>query len=530
MADPATDDVMMPVDAGAAPVAAPPPAKVTDSPEVAKANAIVKDAPPMFARKPVAAAPAEDKNSGQQGGDWFGQNRSWLIPLLSGVGGMASSDSRYLGSAILQGLGKGAQAYAGEQQAEGNLASTQGQNRQRDVDTAQKSLNLHKSGRWIDPASGIPMVTLDGGGGDMSYAKWLEMDAAGNAPKIVGEDLLRASMRQTGKTNPPAVYSGGPGGPSTVGGAGAGAGVGAGGDDGAKAPGAGGPGSSIMPAPVAPLPKTAVEASTGVGEVGRAIMEQKQSLNARNPADYEKERVQALPLEKNIQDEAIAARKDRVPLYTLADKLLQLPDDDSLLKADVLADVTHNVGNYWNAALGRAAVLFPDKKDEIAKMMLNEKDLENGVAADKYTSARQFLVAGGAGQHALGALSEAAKGIPGKHMTKDAGIAVFQGLFKDQQRAIDRDAYVNDWNTIAKSNHATMNRTTVLDADRAFEKEHGDRYGREGNLFEEIMKAKHGTTHRHLLSDIQSGKMSPDDIEKHKGWENMSRWFRNYGG
>lgn len=36
--------------------------------------------------------------------DWFGRNESWIMPLVTGLGTMASSPSRYLGSAVLQGL------------------------------------------------------------------------------------------------------------------------------------------------------------------------------------------------------------------------------------------------------------------------------------------------------------------------------------------------------------------------------------------------------------------------------------------
>ena len=47
--------------------------------------------------------------------DWMQRNQDWLVPLLSGLGTMASSPSRYLGSSILQGLAGGAQSYAGIQ-------------------------------------------------------------------------------------------------------------------------------------------------------------------------------------------------------------------------------------------------------------------------------------------------------------------------------------------------------------------------------------------------------------------------------
>jgi len=51
----------------------------------------------------------------RQQGDWMQRNQDWLVPILSGLGAMASSPSRYLGSAILQGLAGGATQYAGMQ-------------------------------------------------------------------------------------------------------------------------------------------------------------------------------------------------------------------------------------------------------------------------------------------------------------------------------------------------------------------------------------------------------------------------------
>jgi hypothetical protein len=48
--------------------------------------------------------------------DFMQRNQDWIVPLLTGLGTMASSPSRYLGSAILQGIGGGALQYAGMQE------------------------------------------------------------------------------------------------------------------------------------------------------------------------------------------------------------------------------------------------------------------------------------------------------------------------------------------------------------------------------------------------------------------------------
>jgi hypothetical protein len=47
--------------------------------------------------------------------DWMQRNQSWFVPALAGLAGMASSPSRYLGSAVLQGLGTAAETYGGMQ-------------------------------------------------------------------------------------------------------------------------------------------------------------------------------------------------------------------------------------------------------------------------------------------------------------------------------------------------------------------------------------------------------------------------------
>ena len=54
----------------------------------------------------------------------FLTSKDFVIPLLSGLGTMASSPSRYLGSAILQGLGGAAQAYQGVQKQQADIGQT----------------------------------------------------------------------------------------------------------------------------------------------------------------------------------------------------------------------------------------------------------------------------------------------------------------------------------------------------------------------------------------------------------------------
>jgi hypothetical protein len=58
---------------------------------------------PMGPTAPTGITPTQ--------GNFVSRNQDWLVPLLSGLGTMASSPSRYLGAALLQGVGAGAKTY-----------------------------------------------------------------------------------------------------------------------------------------------------------------------------------------------------------------------------------------------------------------------------------------------------------------------------------------------------------------------------------------------------------------------------------
>lgn len=66
----------------------------------------------------------EGLGAGQEKPGFFESNKQYILPLLQGLGAMAGSKSRYLGSALLEGLGAGAKAYGDVEQ---QRAQTEGQ-------------------------------------------------------------------------------------------------------------------------------------------------------------------------------------------------------------------------------------------------------------------------------------------------------------------------------------------------------------------------------------------------------------------
>jgi len=103
----------------------------------------------------------------QDTGNFLSRNKDIILPVLQGLGAMASSPSRYLGSAILQGLGAGAKGYADLQKQTADIAQTQAETQGTLTANLQKAFqNIPNVGPvyWVyDPATNktIPMNAAD---------------------------------------------------------------------------------------------------------------------------------------------------------------------------------------------------------------------------------------------------------------------------------------------------------------------------------------------------------------------------------
>ncbi len=109
--------------------------------EAPQPTGVVMEPPAQQAPAGVAAAQAQQPStmSGGEGGRGLlgaVASENFLVPLLTGLGAMASSPSRYLGSAILQGVGAGAQAYENVQTKAAERARTQAETQRLQQQTA----------------------------------------------------------------------------------------------------------------------------------------------------------------------------------------------------------------------------------------------------------------------------------------------------------------------------------------------------------------------------------------------------------
>ena len=123
------------------------PSATIDKPKIApvktgvKPNGAGSSAAPQTPNTQAAAAPAPDTSQGLGSAkSWFDDagNRNMALSILSGLGHMAGSNSRYLGSAVLQGLGGGAETYGTLQGQAADIARKQAETAQISQKTAQQ--------------------------------------------------------------------------------------------------------------------------------------------------------------------------------------------------------------------------------------------------------------------------------------------------------------------------------------------------------------------------------------------------------
>jgi hypothetical protein len=115
----------------------------------------------------------------------FATSERFLVPLLTGLGAMASSGSRYLAPAVLQGLGAGAQAYMGTQKTQSEIMkNTLGLAATRFKPLESGNFYDNVAGRVVSPQERLSAMqgmfngTIGSGGGGLAPSTASEPPAA----------------------------------------------------------------------------------------------------------------------------------------------------------------------------------------------------------------------------------------------------------------------------------------------------------------------------------------------------------------
>jgi hypothetical protein len=364
--------------------------------------------------------PTTKSPSGEESINW----KQTLIPILSGLGAMASSPSRYLGSAILQGLGAGAQSYANLEKQQADVAQTQEMTRTQQAETARRWLAAAKDAIF-NIQGRAHVLTAKGPVLWNNYAA----DPTRYGEPIAGAQARRAIEQIPGATPiTPDVYGeagGAPGTPSAPGTPGAPAAPGAPGTE--KAPGQPQHITTQSPTYVtgAPTPYTLVGRSAP-----QNIEIDKQRALTADPPIRQANLLKTQQGMATVQTEAENATKLAARFDKLAEYALSLPKS-GWTEQGPLNQLKSLWLGYANDVLRTAG----------SPVRINEAEIGTGEAMRKLQNA----MSGQAGSRSDQALQTAMGSIPNIGQSRDGFIKSYVPERIRIQRDMDKARYVEDY-------------------------------------------------------------------------------------
>ena len=441
-------------------------------------------------------------DTGQKAGDWYGQNQNWLGPLLQGLGTMASSNSRYLGSAVLQGLGGGAEAYAKQQASQANIGQTQAGTAETAARTAEtaahtQSVMLQNLQSWQHMTPTGPRSTV--------------VDSQGHVFDLPSQEAA-IRIRKGENLRP----------------------INAGAD---LAPGAVGP-QPTGAKPLGALPPTAlpgaqqpglgvVSASQPVATSGRLAPLQAAPAPATPGVNYSPETSAAAqsedlydPKKKTLNDAGAAYADQTAKIAANARETMPYSQKQVTTVADALAeqnggkpgaggDTRANLINIGNTA----ARLFGYTGEPLGNAD-NEAQLLN-----KLSTMRTMAARAGAGPQSLGEFDAIKAAVPNMNMPPDAMASLTAQLMVDQVKAEDRAAhlarYTNGDNASAYSS-----------ASDRFDKDNGSgKYNREAEQLKQMILTKPAMLHKLMSGQYTKSQIEEVLTKKYGADPGMSRYF-----
>ncbi len=379
-----------------------------------------------------------------------------VIPALMGLGAMASSPSRFLGSAILQGVGAGAKGYLDmgttleEQEklrAEQELLRSQGMLTREEAekvpaetfrvlqearDLGFKNFGSAENPNWF--------VQLSDGSMKPLY-EWMESGeplAGGSAAAELARQIHRGLSTTGSAVTPAARQAPGPAG-TPVGG-------------GPAAP-AGAPGAADVPklppvkttaVPPAPAPAPKAAAIPGVNfDEGSAKAAAAETRNLQRSADQPVIRAASREYIEGANRDAMSANQQKIFYNEMADivakassgKLLAAPGPGYEFTSDVIG------------ALNRAVRAIPGL-DAGENFFGNAKEYNDVMT--KLTTLQAQAAAKGADQKAVGALIANMEALPNLSKEPGAAAQVAASNMITNQKAIDRKRHADEYGKISR--------------------------------------------------------------------------------
>jgi len=415
-------------------------------------------APPQGQQGAAAETSAATRTM-QEGPDWLQRNERWLVPLVTGLGTMASSPSRYLGSAVLQGLMGAGQAYQGQLTAEGMRAKTAEETKK-----IAEEAKLTRERQGFTQAQTQAVYAGIAAGAESPDRRTVRIFRNGRFTLIPREEfdsnqqqyLLylapytpeeRAELqRQTSPGTPAPTTQGAPPSrePPTGGGQ--------------PAPDGSRPDATVVPPATVPTTRSTdpVSLVTSLPEETRNLIDQEIRVTRRLTPNEASRDAAAIPSSQDVfttaRARAQSASGSLPDRLNLAKEFMALPDEGigSLGRANVF--VTPML-SWANSTLRLFNVRDPRtvnaQNPEGQIMQLNPRQLAGLEAIDKETIQAALDRQGMSGSRAFAELNKILSATPNTQMTRESVQKILAGNFMEEQRAIDLDNFTNLWRNYA---------------------------------------------------------------------------------
>lgn len=404
--------------------------------------------------------------------DFLQRAEPYLIPLLTGLGTMASSPSRYLGSAVLQGLMGAGQSYQQIQGALGEREKTF-QETQRIAEqtgfTRAQAENLYNAmarGAYNAQTNMMTVYRQDGTLITIPYQEYLRRLASGETFSVTPPRPGMVETRVPVQPRAPEPPQQRP-----------------------PEPDRGGErrGDVITPDPIfVSLPPPVVEQAT----------RNAQNL-IENPGNFGALRQTAINMRAEGRDPFdIAERDANRAARTRPERNLYLTSLSSLASnpgptgaGDFQARVTVPAISYYNSVIDA----LPLPADIKAQARINPSQIADSQAIQKVIDALSQEKAGDAGQRALGALRVAQGSVPRQSNSPEAIAKLGAEYLIDSQRPIDFDNYARLYRrAIENVPNFDVNLVPLAARDmyRTFDDYYGNRTGLEKPILEHMLRAR----------------------------------------
>jgi len=427
-------------------------------------------------------------------------SEQFLIPLLSGIGTMAGSNSRYLGAAILQGIGGGAKAY---EDVQSNLAQRGLTNAQRDVQStlaAGNAQTVAQNAFFKGPDGQTYAMTPQG---PMLQGLWTQALAQGKYIPTVGYDQMIQMISKIPGAQP--IAQGNAAQPTD--------------------PNAPRPTQAVPGMPTGNEPAPPPNPYTGVGSAGNAKFNTTYQQSFLDQPTFQTAKAQSDKIEEDTRLAAENAKTQGGTLNQLASTILRT-NPNSWNATGVNNEYTNNVSNYWNDLVSRLGGSMGANAEQLKGWKLNPEEVGSKQAADKISGMLQFAQLNSNDTHSLGALQTAGRVIPSTANSYEGAVDILSGLFADKQVTIDKNAYLQEYKKLASQKSPVFaNRYLAQDALQSFGSDHSsNQYGTEKERLKKVLAAR--TPDGGSLFDKLYSGGKPDNTldEKLPG---MGRYIRN---